>query len=289
MDMEYTYTDGQNNGRIATSKDWISGEEVSYTYDSLQRLASAATTGTQWGEAYSYDGFGNLTGKTPTKGSAPALSVSYNPATNQPYNGNYDANGNAPVGTWDIENRLVGQTLDEQAITWGYDPFGKRVVQYQTAAFGQPQWTFTFYDANGRRVEQVLCTSNGYTCSTAEFDTYFGGKLIAATDASGHLLGAVDRLGTVRGVATNGTWAEPTYFPYGEPRTAGGIDGKQQYGTYVRDSTASAQDYAGQRYYSNVTGRFFSPIRILGLNSSGSIDHTATPARRLQLAVRLEW
>ena len=26
--------------------------------------------------------------------------MSYNPATNQPYNGNYDANGNAPVGTW---------------------------------------------------------------------------------------------------------------------------------------------------------------------------------------------
>jgi RHS repeat-associated protein len=32
-----------------------------------------------------------------------------------------------------------------------------------------------------------------------------------------------------------------------------------KFATYERDSTASAQDYAQQRYYSNVTGRFFSP------------------------------
>src|ERR1035441_7668214 len=39
MDMEYRYTAGQNNGRIAQSKDWVSGEEVSYTYDSLKRYS----------------------------------------------------------------------------------------------------------------------------------------------------------------------------------------------------------------------------------------------------------
>ena len=31
------------------------------------------------------------------------------------------------------------------------------------------------------------------------------------------------------------------------------------------------------------------PNRLLGLESTGVIDHTITPARRLQLAVRLEW
>jgi RHS repeat-associated protein len=60
-------------------------------------------------------------------------------------------------------------------------------------------------------------------------------------------------------VETNGTWAAPTYYPYGEPETAGGLDGKPQFGTYVRDSTASAQDYAGQRYYSYMTANFLSP------------------------------
>ena len=34
---------------------------------------------------------------------------------------------------------------------------------------------------------------------------------------------------------------------------------------------------------------FALPNRVLGLESTGVIDHTITPARRLQLAVRLEW
>jgi RHS repeat-associated protein len=90
-------------------------------------------------------------------------------------------------------------------------------------------------------------------------NTYFGGKLIGVVDASGHTLTATDRLGTMRAVNTNGTWAMPTYYPYGEPRTTGGIDGKEQFGTYVRDSTAAQQDYADQRYYSNGLGSFYSP------------------------------
>ena len=36
-----------NDGRISKSKDWVAGEEVNYTYDSLNRLTLAETTG--WG------------------------------------------------------------------------------------------------------------------------------------------------------------------------------------------------------------------------------------------------
>ena len=45
MDMEYRFSATQNNGRITQQKDEVSGEEVTYTYDSLQRLISAVTTG----------------------------------------------------------------------------------------------------------------------------------------------------------------------------------------------------------------------------------------------------
>jgi RHS repeat-associated protein len=270
MDMQYNYTAGQNNGRITSSQDYISGETVQYAYDGLLRLANAQTTGTQWGEAYSYDGFGNLTGKTPTKGSAPALSVSYNPATNQPYNGNYDANGNAPVGTWNVENKLVGQVLDGTQVNWSYDPFGQRVARYTSSGSWWSEWDghwdFYLYGPTGQRMAQIGCdTISGQQiggsswCVSEGTDVYFGGKLIAETDASGQVLAPTDRLGTVRGVNTNGTMAQPTYYPYGEPKTAGGIDRQQQFGTYVRDSTPSAQDYAMQRYYSNVVGRFYSP------------------------------
>ncbi|MGD0049952.1 MAG: hypothetical protein ABSE42_23395 [Bryobacteraceae bacterium] len=64
--MTYNYSATQNNGRIVSSADAVTGENVSYTYDSLNRLIAAATTGTggvQWGDSYSYDGFGNPTSK----------------------------------------------------------------------------------------------------------------------------------------------------------------------------------------------------------------------------------
>ena len=42
MDMEYRYVAGQNNGRIWQSKDWATGEEVTYTYDTVNRATKAA-------------------------------------------------------------------------------------------------------------------------------------------------------------------------------------------------------------------------------------------------------
>jgi YD repeat-containing protein len=72
------------------------GEEVTYQYDTLNRLISAQTTGPDWGQSFGYDGFGNLLSQTVTKGSAPSLSVTVNPATNRITNSgtSYDAKGN---------------------------------------------------------------------------------------------------------------------------------------------------------------------------------------------------
>ena len=95
---------------------------MTYTYDSLNRLIRAETADTSWGNAYSYDGFGNLTAKTVTKGSAPAFSATYDPATNRMMGGSYDANGNDLSGgaVYDAENHNVGGG-------WVYDPAGKRL------------------------------------------------------------------------------------------------------------------------------------------------------------------
>src|SRR6266404_104016 len=86
LDMEYRYTANQNNGQIWQQKDWISGEEVNYSYDGLQRLISAVTTDSpnwpQWGQSFSYDGFGNRTAATVTKGIAPSSSFNIDASTN---------------------------------------------------------------------------------------------------------------------------------------------------------------------------------------------------------------
>ena len=52
MDMEYRYSAAQNNGQITQQKEWATGEEVTYQYNSLQRLISAVTTGPEWGQSF---------------------------------------------------------------------------------------------------------------------------------------------------------------------------------------------------------------------------------------------
>jgi hypothetical protein len=55
VEMRYAYPPGMNNGQITLEN------EVFYTYDSLKRLVKAETTGPEWGQAFAYDGFGNMT------------------------------------------------------------------------------------------------------------------------------------------------------------------------------------------------------------------------------------
>ena len=115
---------GTNNGKISSMTDNISGETVTYQYDSLNRLISAAGSG--WGETYGYDAFGNLLSKTPTAGSPPTLSIAVNTTNNQVVGYPYDANGNLQAApslgtsaslTYDAENRIVAAP----GVQYGYD------------------------------------------------------------------------------------------------------------------------------------------------------------------------
>ena len=62
LNIQYDYSATQNNGKITSETDVVSGEQIAYTYDSLNRLASATSSvNPGWGQSYAYDGFGNLT------------------------------------------------------------------------------------------------------------------------------------------------------------------------------------------------------------------------------------
>src|SRR5262249_6216215 len=84
MDVEYVYVAGRNKGGVWEAKNRRTGEEVTYTYDAVNRLIQAATTDASWGQGYTYDGWGNLTGKTQmaNKGAVPTYSATIDPATN---------------------------------------------------------------------------------------------------------------------------------------------------------------------------------------------------------------
>jgi RHS repeat-associated protein len=65
---------------------------------------------------------------------------------------------------------------------------------------------------------------------------------------AGRRLGALtDRLGSMR---------VTSYYPYGEQKTTTADD--VRFATYMRDS-ATGLDYAVNRYYSSIIGRFLSP------------------------------
>ncbi len=135
IDIQYIYSTGHNNGRVTQTIDGILGETVNYQYDYLHRLTAATATNNAWGEAYSYDGFGNLTAKTPTVGSAPTFSGS----------AGSNAQNGALGGQWDVENRPMTQG----STFYVYDPWGRRIWKQWTGQDGRERVRSVFLRGDG--------------------------------------------------------------------------------------------------------------------------------------------
>ncbi len=279
MDMAYTFSRTQNNGQITLSTDEVSGVSVVYTYDTLNRLAKAETTTAAWGDAYTYDGFGNLTAKTPTKGTAPSMTASYD-VSNHQVGQSYDANGNTGFsGTfpYDVENHLLQPLTSGTGLQWSYSPSGKRVFA-KTPGNGTTVATtceIYFYGITGQRLATFQCGYHDQTGGNGQFwyqvenrNLYFGQKLMRSAGVTV----VTDRVGSVR---ANSNGDRMNYFPYGEERTST-ADGREKFGTYFRDTAANGGlDYADQRYYSNASGRFMTSDPYAA--TSGSATDPSTP------------
>lgn len=146
-------------------KDWVTGEEVTYQYDSINRLVSAVTTPDpgvpQWGLTFGYDGFGNKLTQALTKGSPPVHSFTVDPSTNRLNGLSYDSNGNqlpTASSTFDIENRLTlyqtggeryGYTADNRRV-WKYKPGRRRCTSSRFGGLGGGGWGRTSWMGLGR-------------------------------------------------------------------------------------------------------------------------------------------
>jgi RHS repeat-associated protein len=257
MDLKYLFAAGANNGQASQMTDVISGEQVTYQYDSLKRLIQAQTVAAGWGQSFGYDGWGNLLTKTPTAGhTGTGMSLSVNPSTNHVTTGGfaYNANGNTtnlPNVTqtlaYDTENRTAGNWYDQQNHpldrTGVWNEYGLRGERLGTYTYAQGPQTWT---PVGNPVVDFFVTTSVVTTQVSR-NIYFGGRLI---QSNGDTV-ATDRLGSVR--VMQGTTA-PEYYPYGEEVTSSAND-REKFGTYTRES-ATGLDYANQRYYASVYGRF---------------------------------
>ncbi|MCC7496339.1 MAG: hypothetical protein IT160_02100 [Bryobacterales bacterium] len=266
MDVEYRYdTTGHNNGQIGSMKDWVSGEEVVYTYDRLSRLTRAETVSSLWGQSYTMDGFGNLTAQTVTKGSAPAMSLAVSGTTNRITSSGFSYNANGTMATmpnwqgmYDKESRLVDVTQSQNGTeSYEYDGAGRRIWISNE--------TMMFYGVDGKRlakcqIQEVSYPAYGYTFACTGI-TYFLGQVVTGEGESGGWgpWGAArDRLGSVRAAPYGYYYHDQgvnasSYFPYGQARTGGSV-----WATY-QPSSVSGTMYAMNREYSAAYGRFLTP------------------------------
>jgi len=238
VNVSYAYSATADDGKIVSKTD--GDGTVQYGYDSLGRLATAATTGPQWGLSYLYDGFGNRLQQNVTKAGAgyapPSSNLFVDPSTNRVNSWSYDANGNATsipgVGavSYDWANRVSGVGGE----SYGYDPGNKRLWKnsvltlWSGGRVGTFDLLFAAHWTGSSYVQQLRFRQ-------LSSDRYFAGRKLRGED----------RLGSVGS----------RFNPYGE-EIAASANPADQFATYHRDGTGL--DYADQRYYHAGSGRFVS-------------------------------
>jgi RHS repeat-associated protein len=265
IDIEYRFSATANDGKITSQRNWISGEEVSYLYDELERLSSATTTGPEWGLSWGYDGFGNRLSQSVTKGSGPTSMTPTNAATNRLTGAgySYDANGNMTgmpqlnsTMTYDHSNRMVEVTNSNGGEAYIYAPDNRRVWRSQGVDPGQGNAEqVMLYSPGGQlmgvyRVAVGTFPSGATVITKVQENVYWGWRPIYSPGTGRRV---TDRLSSVG----NGS----TYYPYGEYKASGSTSGGQdtvQFATYRRDAKTGL-DYADQRYYAAGLGRFITP------------------------------
>jgi YD repeat-containing protein len=154
VDLTYSYTDanGHNNGNVFSITDHTVGaKSQNFTYDSLNRLATAQTTGTHasdpnlcWAETYNYDPWANLLelgANTLTQsayiGCSQESGFDYSNSVNTKnqisFTGfTYDAAGNlmTPPGLGTVTFNAENQLVSAAGVTYTYDGDGKRVMKF---------------------------------------------------------------------------------------------------------------------------------------------------------------
>ena len=246
---------GGNNGQITSVTDSVdSGRNITYTYDALDRLSTAVTTGStnypKWGLSWTYDRYGNRTSQTVTAGNAYANSVAVNPATNRiTTNGySYDANGNLTNDgvnsiADDAENRTVSSAGSLGSGTYSYRASGLRAVKVSSG-------TTTVYLFDGNH--DIAEYTNGVVAN--EY-VYLGDRLLA-THVSGTLYYHVGDHQSSRVILdSSGSIAgQKGHYPFGEDWYTSALTNRH-FTSYERDSESN-NDNALHRFVVSRLGRF---------------------------------
>jgi RHS repeat-associated protein len=265
-------------------------ESAAYTYDLLARLVTSDQTsnGSSAQRLFEYDRWGNRTavydglpgGKTPPTqiqsvtfpttfqqgGSAPTNRIGSVTNNGLPVNYTYDAAGNvtndgAHSYTYDAENRLV--SVDGGATAqYRYDHQNRRVTKIVGSNWTHYVWmgsqVIGEHDAT-----TPYSTNPTYQVQSARKDYIYGGENIihtrqrsSSTSPWTTRYSLSDRLSVRIVLDTSGNLiGRQAHLPFGEDFGESGTQENHHLASYERDSE-SGSDYAVNRQYSQITGRF---------------------------------
>jgi RHS repeat-associated protein len=260
--------DNGNVFKITNGKD--ASRTQNFTYDSLNRIKTAATQGisgsTCWGQKLGYmsngvfvygpDPWGNLTEIQSTQCASPTLSQGITTKNQFAAPMVYDAAGNlindgSHPFTYDTENRLA----TAGGVTYTYDGDGKRVKKSN----GTLYWT-------GPGSDPMLETDLAGN-ATAEY-VFFNGKRVARVDmpSNSPKYYFEDHLGSTDIVTnpTGGIVEESDYVPYGGEVVINGSDpNRYKFSGKERDPESGLDDFEA-RHYSSGFGRFMQADEFAG-------------------------
>ncbi|MBI1749271.1 MAG: RHS repeat-associated core domain-containing protein [Acidobacteria bacterium] len=272
LDFTYGFNLGTaNNGNVASiANNRDTTRSQSFTYDALNRLATAQTSATAatglakcWGETFNYDQWANLlsiggVSSAYTGCTQESLSVGVN-TKNQINNigfqyaaaGNLTFDGSLST-TYDAENRIVSTNA---GVTYSYDGDGKRVKKSN----GKRYW----YGSGSDPLEETDLSG----VASADY-IFFNGKRTARLDLPGaavhyyfaNHLGSASIVTSSAGVIQD----ESDYYPFGGERAVTDSDPNQYKFTGKERDTESGLDFFIARYYSSAYGRFLSPDEFTG-------------------------
>ncbi|MBZ5492453.1 MAG: hypothetical protein LAO76_16110 [Acidobacteriia bacterium] len=265
-------TSGVDNGNvfgITNYKDTTRSQ--TFTYDALNRLASAQNAGTDcsvtvlgglkkfWGNTYAYDAWGNLLNKTKIGTACAGENLSLTADAHNWIHATggsdyqYDAAGNMTFNatpptqtyTYDQENRLTGAA----GYAYTYDSDGNR-VRKSSGSTGTLYWYMT---------PGIVGESDLSGNLTDEY-VFFGGERVARKSTNGVFYYFSDHLKTASVItdSAGNIKSESDFYPWGgELQFVANDSNHYKFIGKERDSETQL-DYFGARYYSNGLGRWVS-------------------------------
>jgi RHS repeat-associated protein len=281
--LAFSYGTSANNGTLNSIQNNVtSGLGQSFTYDSMNRVITGATTSNGvpgcWGQNFGStgnppdDNLSNLTQINVTQCIADSLSVTVDPTTNRINSAGFqhDLSGNMTTegGTvgytyqYDGENDLT-QASGMSGGPWNYAYDGNGVrAKKSNSAGGTLYWR----SVSGESIAESDLTGSTSNAAYKEY-IFFGGRRIASRDGLGNVYYYyADHLGSTTAI-TNSSGApcyEATFTPYGEEHATQAVCSTDYKFTGYERDTETGLDYAFNRYYNFRLGRFMSADPLAG-------------------------